>query len=100
TEALFQECFGLDFATAQQQLTAYLPEAIREKLALRPSQRPRLPDYALRPASEAEIARLRGDWERLEVGYVKAHFPSLAPKYLEQARRTLRRAYDHGSRDP
>ena len=100
TEALFQECFGLDFATAQRQLTAYLPDAIREKLALRPAQRPRLPDYALRPASEAEIARLRGDWERLEIGYVKAQFPSLAPKYLEQARRTLMRAYDHGSRDP
>ncbi|MDO8543567.1 MAG: hypothetical protein Q7S40_24260 [Opitutaceae bacterium] len=100
SEALFQECFGLDFATARQQLTAYLPEAMREKLALRPAQRPRLPDYALRPASDVEIARIKGDWERLEIGFVKAQFPALTQKYLEQARRTLRRAYDHGSRDP
>ena len=100
TEKLFQECFGLDFATAQQQLTAHLPEAIREKLALRPAQWPRLPDYPLRPANDVEIARIKGDWERLEIGYVKAQFPALVPKYLEQARRTLMRAYDRGSRDP
>ena len=72
TEALFQECFGLDFATAQQQLTAHLPEAIRDRLVLRPAQRPRLPDYTLRPANDVEIARLKGDWERLEAGFVKA----------------------------
>ena len=100
TETLFQECFGLDFATAQQQLTAHLPEAIREKLALRPAQWPRLPDYPLRPANDVEIARIKGAWERLEIGYVKAQFPVLVPKYLEQARRTLMRAYDRGSRDP
>src|SRR6185436_1525062 len=79
TEALFQECFGLDFATARQQLTAYLPEAMREKLALRPAQRPRLPDYPLRAATEAEIARIKGDWERLEIAFVKTQFPPLAP---------------------
>lgn len=100
TAALFQECFGFDFAKAQEQLTAHLPEAVREKLVLRPPQRPRLPDYALRPATDTESARLKGDWERLEIGYVKAHFPTLAPKYLEQARRTLQRAHERGSRDP
>ena len=100
TEALFQECFGFDFATAYQQLTAYLPEAIRDRLVLRPAQRPRLPDFPLRPATDLEIARIRGDWERLEIGYVKTQFPVLTQKYLEQARRTLMRAYDRGSRDP
>ncbi len=100
TEALFQECFGLDFATARQQLTTHLTNAMRGPLALRPAQRPRLPEHSLRPASDVEIARLKGDWERIEIGYVKAHFPALATKYLEQARRTLRRAYDRGSRDP
>ncbi len=99
TEALFQECFGFDFATAQQHLTAFIPEAMRERLVLRPAQRPRLPDYALRPATDAEIARLKGEWERLEIAYVKSQFPGLATKYLEQARRTLLRAYDRGSRD-
>lgn len=100
TENLFRECFGLDYATARQQLTLYLPEAMREKLVLRPGQRPRAPDYALRAATEVEIARLKGDWERLEIGFVKAQFPALTAKYVDQARRTLRRAYDRGSRDP
>ena len=31
---------------------------------------------------------------------LNANSPELAPKYLEQARRTLRRAYDRGERDP
>jgi hypothetical protein len=100
TERLFQECFGFDYAAAQQQLAAFLPEATRDRLELRPAQRRRPPDIPLRPASDVEIARIRGDWERLEIGYVKAHFPVLTPKYLEQARRTLMRAYDRGSRDP
>jgi hypothetical protein len=100
TEMLFQECFGLDFTSAQKQLTAYLPEAMRERLALQPAQRPRLPDYTLRPANEDELARIKGDWERLEIRFVKAQFPALTQKYVEQARRTLMRAYDSGSRDP
>jgi hypothetical protein len=54
----------------------------------------------LRPANDVEVARIKGDWERLEIAYVKTQFPALAPKYLEQARRTLRRAYDRDSRDP
>jgi hypothetical protein len=100
TEALFRECFGLDYGTAHQQLTAYLPESIRDRLTLRLAQRPRLPDYPLRRATDAEIARIKGDWERLEIAYVKTQFPVLVPKYLEQARRTLLRAYDRDIRDP
>src|SRR5207237_10763011 len=63
-------------------------------------QRPGLPDFTLRPAGDVEVARIKGDWERLEIGYVKAQFPVLEPKYVEQARRTLRRGHDGGSRDP
>ena len=100
TEALFQECLGLDFAAAQKQLAAYLPEAMQDRLALRPAQRPRLPNYPVRPANDVEVARIKGDWERLEIGYVKAQFPTLTQKYLEEARRTLMRPYERGSRDP
>jgi hypothetical protein len=99
TEALVRECFGLDFAAVEKALAACLPAAMNDPLELRPARR-RPPEFSLRPAGEAEIARLKGDWERLEIGYVKARFPALAPKYVEQARRTLRRAYDRGSRDP
>lgn len=99
TEAMFRECFGFDFAAAQQQLAAFLPEAMQERLPLRPAQRGRTAELALRPATEVEIARIKGDWERLEIGYVKAQFPVLVEKYTGQARRTLQRGYERGSRD-
>ena len=98
-EALFQECFGLDFATAQAQLDSYLPKAVKNSATLRPASSPRLPVFPLRNATENEIARIKGDWERMEIAYVKARSPELTSKYVEQARRTLMRAYDHGDRD-
>lgn len=100
SEKLFQECLGLDYAAAADQLAAYLPVAVRRTAVFRPGRPERLPPLPLRDASEGEIARLKGDWERLQVPYVRAIFPTLAPKYLEQARRTLRRAYDRDVRDP
>lgn len=98
---LFAECFGFDFAAAQAKLSAYLPSAVRRPAVFRiPRDAPRPAPLALRPASDGEIARLKGDWERLEVPYVRKIEPRLAEKYLEQARRTLRRGHERGERDP
>jgi tetratricopeptide (TPR) repeat protein len=99
-EQMFRECFELDFAAAQAEIAAYLPQAVRRTISFRPARFAKLPPLALRNASDSEIARIKGDWERLEVPFVKGISPELAPKYLEQARRTLRRAYDRGERDP
>jgi hypothetical protein len=100
SEGLFRECFGFDFAAAQVRLAAYLPVAVRRSVSFRAGKLPKLPPLPLRNASDGQIARIKGDWERLEVPYVKTLSPALAPKYLEQARRTLRRGYDRGERDP
>jgi hypothetical protein len=100
TEALFTECFGADFAAVQAQLTAYLPNAVRRTVTFKPAKLPKPAALELRNATDGEIARLKGDWERLEVPFVKNISPDLAPKYLEQARRTLKRAYDRDDRDP
>lgn len=100
SEALFAECFGFDFAAAHARLTAYLPAAVRHNAVFRLARAPKPAPLALRNATDAEIARLKGDWERLEVPYVRRIEPKLAPKYLEQARRTFRRAYDRNERDP
>ncbi len=96
----FQRCFGVDFATADAQLAAYLPAAVRKSVTLRPARPLKTPEVTLRNASDAELARIKGDWERLEVGFVRKRTPELAGKYLEQARRTLRHAYDRDVRDP
>ena len=100
TEASFQRGFGVDFATADAQLAAYLPVAVKKSTTLKPEHAIKVPKVELRNADEAEISRVKGDWERLEVAFVQKRSPELAPKYLEQARRTLLRAYDRGDRDP
>lgn len=99
-EALFRECLGLGFAEAEAQLTAFLPTAVRRTVQFRPERLEQPPPIILRDASDGQIARLKGDWERLEIPYVRTLSPDLVPKYLEQARRTLKRAYDRGDRDP
>ena len=100
TEALLQECLGVDFATLGEQLGAYLTTAVRKDLLMRPAAAIKLPPLALRNATDGEIARIKGDWERLEIDYVRRRYPDLAAKYVEQARRTLLRAYDRNDRDP
>ena len=100
TPAAFERCFGIDFATADAQLAAYLPTAVRKSITLRPAHPVKAPTITLRNASEAEIARIKGDWERLEVGFVRSRMPAYADKYLEQARRTLHHGYDSDAHNP
>jgi hypothetical protein len=100
SETLFVECFGFDYAAAQAQLASYLAQAVRRTVTFRPSKPAKFAPLPLHNASDGQIARIKGDMERLEVPYVKAISPELAPKYLEQARRTLKRGYDRGERDP
>ena len=99
-EEIFRECFGFDYAAAQARLAAYLPAATRREAVYRPAKFVPLPAYALAPATDAQIARIKGDWERLQVPYVKTLFPAAVPKYLEQARRTLARGRERAPTDP
>lgn len=98
TPADFQRCFGLDFATADIRLAEYLAGGARKAMTLKPERPIKLPKISLRDADEGEVSRVKGDWERLEVAFVQKRSPELAPKYLEQARRTLLRAYERGDR--
>jgi hypothetical protein len=61
----------------------------------------RQPRPAFRKATELEIARIRGDFERLEISVVRGAAPELVPDYVKQARNTLLRPYyEKGERDP
>jgi hypothetical protein len=59
-----------------------------------------LPDFKVERATPNEIARVRGEWERLAIWHVQRRFPQAREPYIAQARRTLRRAYGAGDRDP
>jgi hypothetical protein len=99
SEELFVHCFGLDYPEALEAIDAYVGRAVRHDFQLTPKSIPK-PDVKLRLASKAEIAEIRGGWERLELNFVRERLPALAHNYAEQAGLTLQRAYDSGIRTP
>lgn len=99
TEELFRSCFGLDYATAQARLAAYLPNAVWVKPVFAPKKFARLERFPIPLATDAQVARIKGDLERLEVPFVKTISPDLVPRYLEQARKTLRRGFERAPTD-
>lgn len=105
SEALFQECFGRGYASVRNDLIDFLPTAVRAVNEGRWIQAPPTAGQSparpkLRPATDLEVARLRGDWERLEIGYVRQNSPAVVDEYVAQARKTIARAYKQGERDP
>jgi hypothetical protein len=102
TEAVFKSCFGLNYAAVETQLRHYQLAAIGSFNGFHLPLPPTIPspEMVLRDATLAEISRIKGRLERLDVPYVQTRYPDLVPRYVEQARSTLRKAYDEGDRDP
>lgn len=100
SEELFIACFGFGFSELRDRLSDYLPTTINNPGRFEPPKFPRVGRVATRLATPAEIARLRGQWERLAADYVQKRSPELHPRYIEQARRTLHKSFDAGDRDP
>jgi hypothetical protein len=104
SEALLREHFGLGYSDLRDELSDYLSGVMRQQTKI-----PAPPVSAsagnpvkvkFRAATELEIARIRGDWERQAIAYVRGKSPELVDHYIEQARWTLYRAYHRGERDP
>jgi hypothetical protein len=100
TEEMFRACFGLGFSEMDEQLRLYLPHAIRSTLYLRPEKTSEPPVPKLRDATDSEVSRIKGGLDRMEIAYVQAVYPHFTSRYVAQARRTLRKSYDKGDRDP
>ncbi len=100
TEVLFRECFGRSYADVHAELSWYLPVALKDEGTAPADDIRPVPRVTLREATGTEIARLRGEWERMEAAVLAAKFPDLAREYREQAAGTFNRAYLKGSRDP
>lgn len=99
-EAWFQQCFHLDFAAMQGRLGEYLPSAVKYPLIVPVRIDFDSHNVKMRDATEAEYARIWGDWQRREIGFVKAQDPAYVHRYVEQADHTLAEAYRDGERDP
>jgi hypothetical protein len=111
TEAMFRGCFGFGFAEMQVQMSRYLVEGAQKPVIVgydsfahwRPNNDPQHPPFSnliCREATRAEIARLLGDWERMEGNSNRLSDPALSRLYLKRAGITLNRCYDAGERDP
>lgn len=100
SESMFRQEFGVGFSDVFERLADYVPTAATQHVTLKGPKTTPLPRFKFRDATPVEVARIRGDWERMEIKTVRQQMPSLVSTYVEQARRTLHRAYDHGARDP
>jgi hypothetical protein len=100
TEADFAACFGFGFSDLRDRLSDYLPTAVGSIMRIDPGKLPSLPRVEIKEATPAQIARLRGEWERLQIPFVRTKYPQFLPRYVRQARLTLQKAYDSGDRDP
>lgn len=90
TEALLEESFGQTLAELEHQRRGYLKIALekRHRWSMDPVERL---DLKFSKAQPDQIARIRGDWERLETNYVRSTRPDLTARYLGKARQTLQR---------
>jgi hypothetical protein len=99
-EGMVRECLGLGYADLRDRLSDALPGLLRSRLRLRVDKLLPVPPFKLRVATPDEIGRIKGDWERMEIAFVKARHPQYADKYVMQAHRTLTEAYEKGVKDP
>lgn len=99
-EKLFQEWFRVDYATAAKRLRDYVAKAGKKSVVFAAKGSSPVPNFKLRDATEAEVARIKGAWERMEIGYVRSMAPEFVFRYEQQAGRTLERAMTPGQVDP
>lgn len=99
-EALLRDCLGLDYAGLRDRLSDYLPTAVTTPIRIRAGKMPPLPKLRLRDATPIEVARIKGDWERLVVSNVKLRHPEYLERYQEQAERTFDEPRVRDSTDP
>ncbi len=99
-ETALHSCFGLDSAAIEVELRDYVRTATRDATTWQPPLPLKLSKLEVREASASEVARIKGDWERLATSSVRAKTPEITQTYLADTRRTFARSYERGDRDP
>ncbi len=99
TEESFRQCFGKSYDEVQAELSWYIVDALTEYVSA-PAQLTPMPHLSMRPARHSEVARMFGEWERIEAESLEATAPEIARKYRTHALEKLQRSYERGARDP
>lgn len=92
TARSFRNCFGFDYAEARDRISDFLPVATLHPVVFPLQDIVEAPNFPQRRATPLEIARIRAEWERLEVNYVREHHPDLVAAYFGQAQATVQSA--------
>ncbi|MBP6506863.1 MAG: STN domain-containing protein [Opitutaceae bacterium] len=100
TDEIFNACYGFSPTFADRHLAEYLHVAVRNPIHLLPTDMPAPFEVSLTNATPADVSRVQGTLQQLEINYIQQYQPTLQSKYVEQARNTLGRAYRQGERDP
>jgi hypothetical protein len=109
TETMFRECFGFGYAEAQAQIQHYFVSAATKDVIIPYSMFPdwtpepnksKYNQLTVRVATDQEIARILGDWERMEAFSLKTSKPDISELFLRRAGKTLHKAYEAGDDEP
>ncbi len=97
--AMLHRAFQQSAAELEKTLVDYAPTALRESVRW---PQPELPaaDITFERATSVDVARIKGNWERLETDWVRHNHRELEANYAEKARETLWRGGRRGDRDP
>lgn len=99
-ETIVREHLGLGYSDLRDQLSDYLSEAVAEGFQLPVGKIPPPPSVRMHRATQGEIARLKGTWEQFAAAEVKRKHPAFVARYANQARETLAKGLESGTRDP
>lgn len=99
TEELFRRCFGMSYEEVEAELSWYLIDALTEYESA-PAKLTPMPRLSMSPAKKSEVARMLGEWERIEAESLAGKSPEIANKYRVHALEKLQQSYKNGVRDP
>jgi len=109
TEDMFRSCFGFSIEKAQKDMELYFITSLggtiqipynRLRNWIQDPAKTRFAGLEVRDATDGEIARMIGDWERMQAFSVRHTNPALSDLYSKQAGITLHKRYEQGDRDP
>ena len=99
TEALFRKYLGLGYADVQRQLGDYLPDAASDSITVPIALPPKEP-FDIRDATSTEVARIVGNWGRLEGRAAGSLQFEYQRECLDQADRLFERILARKEKDP
>ncbi|HXQ80706.1 MAG TPA: hypothetical protein VN775_05310 [Opitutaceae bacterium] len=99
TEQLFRKYLGIGYAEAQERLSDFLPSAVSETIRV-PIAAPPEEELRTREATSDEVARIIGDWGRLEGRTEGPQYFEYRRECLDQADKLFERISSRRNADP